>query len=102
MNIKKSNFTEEDGILIVNIGGDINGEFLNSIFETDISKVHLAIIATDNSFKGALEYTTKVIEELKKANICIISIFKDLTEDDEDGNKTEPPIELQLWDLKQI
>ena len=101
MNIKKSNFAEDDGILIVNIGGDINEEFLNSIFERDTSKVHLAIIATDNSFKDALEYTTKAIEELKKSNICIISIFKDLTEDDEDGNKTEPPIELQLWDLKE-
>ena len=102
MNISKSEFFKENNILTVKIGSDFTEHSTDEIGHASVLPATLIIIAIDNSNENAIKLATQFIEKVKSDNTCVICICKDLTEDDECGNKIGHPIEIQLEALKSI
>lgn len=100
MNIKSSKITVKDNILMARIGADVNNDIFNELKNVNMSSIYLSIISIDNSFENTIDYANNFIELLNNHDICNIGICKDWTEEDENGYKTEPPIEIQLKLLK--
>lgn len=100
MNILKSTVTQNNDILVIKVGEDADEGFVQEVGAYAKSGINLSLIAIDNTFANTMALSLKIALSMKEKAIGVIGICWDLTEDDENGNKTELPIELQLAELK--
>lgn len=100
MNILKSTVSQNNDILIIKVGKDANADFFQHVSACVNPGIKLSLIAIDNTFPNILELSLKIALYMNKKGMGVIGICWDLTEDDENGNSTEPPIEIQLSKLK--
>lgn len=96
----KPNYIEQNNILIVEITALVDEAFISEVCRNKSAETNVAIVEIENSNENALFHATALIELLKETDMCVICICKDKEEVDENGNRKNVSLELQLRELK--
>lgn len=102
---RKSKFEIANDILKVYLEQDAGDSFVQEI--CNMPSLPLAIISInnisiDNEYcEKAVSCAVSLASKLKRKGACVICICQDHTEIDEEGNRNEEPIEIQLRELKE-
>lgn len=101
---RKSKFEIANDILKVYLEQDAGDSFVQEI--CNMPSLPLAIISINNIsidneyYENTVSCAVSLASKLKNNGTCVICICQDHTDVDDDGNKTEDPIEIQLRELK--